>query len=113
MQRCLAAVAAAVPKNSSVLELYAGSGVIGLSLAAAGVARRVVCVEINPAATQSFRASAAKLALIKKVCGVGVGWGGGGAEGGCLQHGLQHGLHSDKLCTQHRLHLLLEAYTFY
>jgi tRNA/tmRNA/rRNA uracil-C5-methylase (TrmA/RlmC/RlmD family) len=62
MQQCLTAVAAAVPKNSSVLELYAGSGVIGLALAAAGVARRVVCVEINPAAAQSFRASVAKLA---------------------------------------------------
>jgi tRNA/tmRNA/rRNA uracil-C5-methylase (TrmA/RlmC/RlmD family) len=34
MQRCLAAVAAATPAGASVVELYAGCGVIGLALAA-------------------------------------------------------------------------------
>jgi hypothetical protein len=34
MQRCLSAIAAATPAGSSVVELYAGCGVIGLALAA-------------------------------------------------------------------------------
>jgi tRNA/tmRNA/rRNA uracil-C5-methylase (TrmA/RlmC/RlmD family) len=34
MQRCLAAIAAATPAGASVVELYAGCGVIGLALAA-------------------------------------------------------------------------------
>jgi hypothetical protein len=83
MQRCLSAVAAATPPRSSVLELYAGSGVIGLSLAAAGAARKVVCVEVNPLAKQPFDASLAKLAATDKV-GMAV-WspplGGGGVHG--------------------------------
>lgn len=79
MQRCLTAIAAAIPPNSSVLELYAGSGVIGLSLAAAGAAAKVVCVEINPLARQPFEASLAKLATSNKVSAGGEG----GERGGC------------------------------
>jgi tRNA G37 N-methylase Trm5 len=67
MQRCLATIAAAVPKKCSVLELYAGSGVIGLSLYVAGVARRVVCVEVNPLARQPFDLSLARLAASNQV----------------------------------------------
>ena len=48
MQAALAAIAEAVPRGSRVAELYAGSGAIGLSLAAAGRASEVVCVEVNP-----------------------------------------------------------------
>jgi tRNA/tmRNA/rRNA uracil-C5-methylase (TrmA/RlmC/RlmD family) len=34
MQRCLAAITASTPAGASVVELYAGCGVIGLALAA-------------------------------------------------------------------------------
>lgn len=67
MQRCLSAIAAAVPPDASVVEYYAGCGVIGLSLAAAGVARQVVCVEVNPDSKKAFEVTAAQLAKSNKV----------------------------------------------
>eukprot|EP00878_Enallax_costatus_P024877 GHUV01026571.1.p1 GENE.GHUV01026571.1~~GHUV01026571.1.p1 ORF type:complete len:203 (+),score=75.58 GHUV01026571.1:565-1173(+) len=62
MQKCLSAIAAATPPGSSVVEYYAGCGVIGLSLAAAGVARKVVCVEVNPESLKAFDITRAQLA---------------------------------------------------
>jgi hypothetical protein len=41
---------------------HAGSGVIGLSLAAAGAVRRVVAVEVNPLAAGPFEQSVRRLA---------------------------------------------------
>lgn len=67
MQACLAALVADTPRGSAVLELYAGAGVIGLALAAAGAASRVVCVEVNPGAADAFAATQARLAASKPV----------------------------------------------
>lgn len=43
-----------VPRGASVTDLYAGAGVIGLSLAAARKCRSVKCVETNKESKQSF-----------------------------------------------------------
>lgn len=67
MQRCLAAIAAWTPPAASVVELYAGCGVIGLSLAARGAARRVVCVEVNPDSGEAFRVTQQALAASNPV----------------------------------------------
>lgn len=71
MQQCLSAIAAATPPGSSVVELYAGCGVIGLSLAAAAAASKVVCVEVNPESSKAFEVTKAQLARSNKV-----GWFG-------------------------------------
>ncbi|GBG00530.1 hypothetical protein Rsub_13375 [Raphidocelis subcapitata] len=62
MQRALAAIAAALPdRGARVAELYAGAGAIGLSLAAAGRAAAVRCVEIDPGCREPFEAARAAL----------------------------------------------------
>ncbi|KAF3337167.1 RNA methyltransferase [Carex littledalei] len=50
-----------VPKGSSVVDLYSGSGVIGLSVAAARKCRSVKCVEINKESKASFEKSLSRL----------------------------------------------------
>jgi hypothetical protein len=75
MQSALAAIAAAVPPGARVAELYAGSGAIGLALAAAGRAAAVMCVEINPECRWAG----------------GRGGGGGGVVGGPARVGARRG----------------------
>ncbi|KAJ0972604.1 hypothetical protein J5N97_020563 [Dioscorea zingiberensis] len=50
-----------VPYGSSVTDLYAGAGIIGLSLAAIRKCRSVKCVEINKESKQSFEKSLSRL----------------------------------------------------
>ncbi|KAJ4798540.1 S-adenosyl-L-methionine-dependent methyltransferases superfamily protein [Rhynchospora pubera] len=50
-----------VPKGSSVLDLYSGAGVIGLSVAATRKCRSVKCVEINKESKASFEKSLSRL----------------------------------------------------
>ncbi|XP_042448609.1 uncharacterized RNA methyltransferase pc1998-like isoform X2 [Zingiber officinale] len=50
-----------VPYESSVVDLYAGSGIIGLSLAAARRCRSIKCVEINKESKFSFEKSVNRL----------------------------------------------------
>ncbi len=73
MQSCLSEIAAATPPGASVVELYAGCGVIGLSLAAAGVASSVVCIEVNPDSAGAFKATQARLAATNPVSNFVIG----------------------------------------
>ncbi|XP_063936763.1 uncharacterized protein LOC108227183 isoform X2 [Daucus carota subsp. sativus] len=50
-----------VPYGTSVADLYAGAGVIGLSLAAARKCRSVKCVEVNKESKLSFEKTAERL----------------------------------------------------
>ncbi|KAL8474857.1 hypothetical protein ACS0TY_031323 [Phlomoides rotata] len=50
-----------VPNGASVVDLYAGAGVIGLSLAATRKCRSVKCVEVNKEAKHSFEKTASRL----------------------------------------------------
>ncbi|XP_006646617.2 uncharacterized RNA methyltransferase pc1998 isoform X1 [Oryza brachyantha] len=50
-----------VPRGSTVVDLYSGAGVIGLSLAASKKCRSVKCVEINKLSKMSFEKSASRL----------------------------------------------------
>eukprot|EP00850_Spirogloea_muscicola_P004222 SM000018S03587 [mRNA] locus=s18:94827:100135:- [translate_table: standard] len=50
-----------VPRESSVTELYAGVGAIGLSLAVSRTCRRVRCVEVNKLAQAPFELSLGRL----------------------------------------------------
>ncbi|KAL6587395.1 hypothetical protein OROMI_000373 [Orobanche minor] len=50
-----------VPYGASVVDLYAGAGVIGLSLAATRKCRYVKCVEVNKEAKHSFEMTASRL----------------------------------------------------
>ncbi|XP_051114763.1 uncharacterized protein LOC127240246 [Andrographis paniculata] len=50
-----------VPHGASVIDLYAGAGVIGLSLAATRKCRSVKCVEVNKEAKPSFEKSISRL----------------------------------------------------
>ncbi|KAL3644045.1 hypothetical protein CASFOL_011977 [Castilleja foliolosa] len=50
-----------VPYGSSVVDLYAGAGVIGLSLVASRKCRSVKCVEVNKEAKHSFEKTASRL----------------------------------------------------
>lgn len=50
-----------VPRGASVVDLYAGAGVIGLSLAVARKCRSVKCVEINKESKLSFEKTIARL----------------------------------------------------
>ncbi|OWM73989.1 hypothetical protein CDL15_Pgr022260 [Punica granatum] len=50
-----------VPYGASVTDLYAGAGVIGLSLAATRKCRSVKCVEINKESKQSFEKTVERL----------------------------------------------------
>ncbi|KAI3463102.1 hypothetical protein Pfo_019765 [Paulownia fortunei] len=50
-----------VPYGASVVDLYAGAGVIGLSLAATRKCRSVKCVEVNKEAKHSFEKTASRL----------------------------------------------------
>eukprot|EP00850_Spirogloea_muscicola_P003003 SM000011S19181 [mRNA] locus=s11:1327571:1331517:- [translate_table: standard] len=50
-----------VPRESSVTELYAGVGAIGLSLAVSRTCRRVRCVEVNKLAQAPFELSLRRL----------------------------------------------------
>ncbi|XP_047329349.1 uncharacterized RNA methyltransferase pc1998 [Impatiens glandulifera] len=50
-----------VPLGTSVVDLYAGAGVIGLSLAATRKCRSVKCVEVNKESKQSFEKTAERL----------------------------------------------------
>ncbi|KAH6758589.1 S-adenosyl-L-methionine-dependent methyltransferases superfamily protein [Perilla frutescens var. frutescens] len=52
-----------VPYGASVVDLYAGAGVIGLSLAATRKCRSVKCVEVNKEAKQSFEKTASRLEI--------------------------------------------------
>lgn len=60
-EQTLATVRAWVPSDASVLELYAGVGVIGFNLVSQS--RDVLCVEINPYAAECFHLSRLKLPL--------------------------------------------------
>ncbi|KAL3813889.1 hypothetical protein ACJIZ3_015157 [Penstemon smallii] len=50
-----------VPYGASVVDLYAGAGVIGLSLAATRKCRSVKCVEVNKESKLSFEKTASRL----------------------------------------------------
>ena len=50
-----------VPRGSSVTELYAGGGVIGLTLASGRASWRVKCVEVNRACQLAFQMSRERL----------------------------------------------------
>ncbi|CAD6235316.1 unnamed protein product [Miscanthus lutarioriparius] len=50
-----------VPRGSTVVDLYSGAGVIGLSVAASRKCRSVKCVEINKQSKMSFETSASRL----------------------------------------------------
>lgn len=50
-----------VPRGSSVTELYAGTGVIGLTLAQSRNCRRVRCIEVNKACMSPFEQSLHRL----------------------------------------------------
>ncbi|KAL2505380.1 S-adenosyl-L-methionine-dependent methyltransferase superfamily protein [Abeliophyllum distichum] len=50
-----------VPSGASVVDLYAGAGVIGLSLATMRKCRSVKCVEVNKESKVSFEKTAARL----------------------------------------------------
>ncbi|KAG8081685.1 hypothetical protein GUJ93_ZPchr0019g2670 [Zizania palustris] len=50
-----------VPRGSTVVDLYSGAGVIGLSIAASRKCRSVKCVEINKMSKMSFEKSASRL----------------------------------------------------
>ncbi|GJM92057.1 hypothetical protein PR202_ga08484 [Eleusine coracana subsp. coracana] len=50
-----------VPRGSTVVDLYSGAGVIGLSIAASRKCRSVKCVEINKQSKMSFEKSASRL----------------------------------------------------
>uniref|UniRef100_A0A0D9V9L5 Methyltransferase small domain-containing protein n=1 Tax=Leersia perrieri TaxID=77586 RepID=A0A0D9V9L5_9ORYZ len=50
-----------VPRGSTVVDLYSGAGVIGLSIAASKKCRSVKCVEINKLSKMSFEKSASRL----------------------------------------------------
>ncbi|KAF8755697.1 hypothetical protein HU200_011164 [Digitaria exilis] len=50
-----------VPRGSTVVDLYSGAGVIGLSVAASRKCRSVKCVEINKQSKMSFEKSASRL----------------------------------------------------
>lgn len=52
-----------VPYGASVVDLYAGAGVIGLSLAATRKCRSVKCVEVNKEAKHSFEKTASRLQI--------------------------------------------------
>ncbi|XP_039120895.1 uncharacterized RNA methyltransferase pc1998 [Dioscorea cayenensis subsp. rotundata] len=56
-----------VPYGSSVTDLYAGAGIIGLSIASIRKCRSVKCVEINKESKQSFEKSLSR--LLKSVDG--------------------------------------------
>ncbi|KAG8366780.1 hypothetical protein BUALT_Bualt16G0003300 [Buddleja alternifolia] len=53
-----------VPYGASVVDLYAGAGVIGLSLAAMRKCRSIKCVEVNKEAKLSFEKTASRLPTI-------------------------------------------------
>ncbi|KAG8366779.1 hypothetical protein BUALT_Bualt16G0003200 [Buddleja alternifolia] len=53
-----------VPYGASVVDLYAGAGVIGLSLAATRKCRSIKCVEVNKEAKLSFEKTASRLPTI-------------------------------------------------
>ncbi|KAK4410000.1 Uridine kinase-like protein 1, chloroplastic [Sesamum angolense] len=53
-----------VPYGASVVDLYAGAGVIGLSLAATRKCRSVKCVEVNKEAKFSFEKTVSRLPTI-------------------------------------------------
>lgn len=55
-----------VKPGKAVVELYAGSGIIGLSLAATCACRAVRCVEVNKEARTSFDLSLARLSSANK-----------------------------------------------
>ncbi|KAL8038815.1 hypothetical protein ABFX02_11G132300 [Erythranthe guttata] len=57
-----------VPYGSSVVDLYAGAGVIGLSLAATRKCRSVKCVEVNKEAKYSFEKTASRLPTTVDCC---------------------------------------------
>ncbi len=57
MQSCLKLLASLVPSNASVVELYAGSGTIGLHLLVECRCSWVRCVELNPACKAAFNES--------------------------------------------------------
>ena len=61
MDRCLAAMQRHVPPRSTVVDLHAGVGTIGLSLAATRAPHWVRCVEINGQGLRPFQQSAARL----------------------------------------------------
>uniref|UniRef100_A0A3Q7FEN6 Methyltransferase small domain-containing protein n=1 Tax=Solanum lycopersicum TaxID=4081 RepID=A0A3Q7FEN6_SOLLC len=50
-----------VPQGASVVDLYAGAGVIGLSLAVSRRCRSVKCVEVNKESRQSFEKTVERL----------------------------------------------------
>ncbi|MCD7455043.1 hypothetical protein HAX54_026920 [Datura stramonium] len=50
-----------VPQGASVVDLYAGAGVIGLSLAFSRKCRSVKCVEVNKESRQSFEKTVERL----------------------------------------------------
>lgn len=50
-----------VPRSSTVVDLYSGAGVIGLSVAASRKCRSVKCIEINKQSKVSFETSASRL----------------------------------------------------
>ncbi|AQK98610.1 S-adenosyl-L-methionine-dependent methyltransferase superfamily protein [Zea mays] len=50
-----------VPRSSTVVDLYSGAGVIGLSVAASRKCRSVKCIEINKQSKMSFETSASRL----------------------------------------------------
>ncbi|GAQ86573.1 S-adenosyl-L-methionine-dependent methyltransferases superfamily protein [Klebsormidium nitens] len=59
--RLLLKLQKAVKKGSSVTELYAGAGAIGLSVAATRQCKHVRCVEVNAASKAPFQQSLARL----------------------------------------------------
>lgn len=67
MDQCLTVIQSIVPKSATVVDLHAGVGTIGLSLAATREPYWVRFVEINPLAEVPFWRSAARLADSWKV----------------------------------------------
>lgn len=61
MERALSAIQQHTPYGSQVLDLHAGVGCIGLSLAASRHCRLLRCVEINPEGQRPFLASLERL----------------------------------------------------
>ncbi len=57
----LAALADALPRGAHVADVYSGTGAIGLSLLARGVAAQLTAIELVPAAAAPFEAAVARL----------------------------------------------------
>lgn len=80
---CLAAIAAATPPGSSVVELYAGCGVIGLALAAQVRGR---CSVAGFLCNFACLLDASRLCWLVLVMAVVVSGGAGGVHGGQPRH---------------------------